>query len=206
MYEFEERLYEQGITYVAGVDEAGRGPLAGPVVAAAVILKKGATFTYVNDSKQLTEKERDLALVEIKENAVAIGIGMSSVQEIDLINIYRASRQAMLSAIAQLKVKPEFILSDAMPMEIDIPMESIIKGDAKSVSIAAASIIAKTTRDAYMVEMDKLFPSYGFAKHKGYPTKEHVEAIKTFGILPIHRKTYEPIKSMLKKDLFNYDE
>jgi ribonuclease HII len=206
MYEFEERLYEQGITYVAGVDEAGRGPLAGPVVAAAVILKKGATFTYVNDSKQLTEKERELALVEIKENAVAIGIGMSSVQEIDLINIYRASRQAMLSAISQLKVKPEFILSDAMPMEIDIPMESIIKGDAKSVSIAAASIIAKTTRDAYMVEMDKLFPSYGFAKHKGYPTKEHVEAIKTFGILPIHRKTYEPIKSMLKKDLFNYDE
>jgi ribonuclease HII len=206
MYEFEERLYEQGITYIAGVDEAGRGPLAGPVVAAAVILKKGATFTYVNDSKQLTEKERELALVEIKENAVAIGIGMSSVQEIDLINIYRASRQAMLSAISQLKVKPEFILSDAMPMEIDIPMESIIKGDAKSVSIAAASIIAKTTRDAYMVEMDKLFPSYGFAKHKGYPTKEHVEAIKTFGILPIHRKTYEPIKSMLKKDLFNYDE
>lgn len=206
MYQYEEKLFKQGINYIAGVDEAGRGPLAGPVVAAAVILKKDAKFVYVNDSKQLTEKQRDLALIEIKEQALAIGIGISSVQEIDLINIYRASRQAMLSAISQLKIKPEFILSDAMPMEIDIPMESIIKGDQKSVSIAAASIVAKTTRDAYMIEMDKLFPAYGFAKHKGYPTKEHIEAIKTYGILPIHRKTYEPIKSMLKKDLFTYDE
>lgn len=206
MYEYEEKLFKQGFKYIAGVDEAGRGPLAGPVVAAAVILKKDAKFTYVNDSKQLTEKQRDLALIEIKDNAIAIGIGISSVQEIDLINIYRASRQAMLSAIGQLKIKPEFILSDAMPMEIDIPMESIIKGDQKSVSIAAASIVAKTTRDAYMVEMDKLFPTYGFAKHKGYPTKEHIEAIKTYGILPIHRKTYEPIKSMLKKDLFDFED
>ncbi len=206
MYQFEHELYEKGITYIAGVDEAGRGPLAGPVVAAAVILKKGATFTYVDDSKKLTEKERELALIEIKENAVAIGIGISSVEEIDLINIYRASREAMLSAIKQLKVRPEYILSDAMPMEIDIPMQSIIKGDAKSVSIAAASIVAKTTRDGYMMEMDKLFPLYGFAKHKGYPTKEHVDAIKAYGITPIHRKTYEPIKSMVKKDLFNYDE
>lgn len=206
MYQFEHELYEKGITYIAGVDEAGRGPLAGPVVAAAVILKKGATFTYVDDSKKLTEKERELALIEIKENAVAIGIGISSVEEIDLINIYRASREAMLSAIKQLKVKPEYILSDAMPMEIDIPMQSIIKGDAKSVSIAAASIVAKTTRDGYMMEMDKLFPLYGFAKHKGYPTKEHVDAIKAYGITPIHRKTYEPIKSIIKKDLFNYDE
>ena len=206
MYQFEHELYEKGITYIAGVDEAGRGPLAGPVVAAAVILKKGATFTYVDDSKKLTEKERELALIEIKENAVAIGIGISSVEEIDLINIYRASREAMLSAIKQLKVKPEYILSDAMPMEIDIPMQSIIKGDAKSVSIAAASIVAKTTRDGYMMEMDKLFPLYGFAKHKGYPTKEHVDAIKAYGITPIHRNTYEPIKSIIKKDLFNYDE
>ena len=206
MYQFEHELYEKGVTYIAGVDEAGRGPLAGPVVAAAVILKKGATFTYVDDSKKLTEKERELALIEIKENAVAIGIGISSVEEIDLINIYRASREAMLSAIKQLKVKPEYVLSDAMPMELDIPMQSIIKGDAKSVSIAAASIVAKTTRDGYMLEMDKLFPMYGFKQHKGYPTKEHIDAIKTYGITPIHRKTYEPIKSMLKKDLFNYNE
>lgn len=203
MYQFEQALYKQHITLIAGVDEAGRGPLAGPVVAAAVILKKDATFTYVNDSKQLTEKERLLALEEIKANALAIGIGISSVEEIDRINIYRASREAMLSAIQQLKIKPQYVLSDAMPMELDIPMQSIIKGDQKSVSIAAASIIAKTTRDQYMLEMDKLFPLYGFAKHKGYPTKDHVDAIRAYGPTPIHRKSYEPIKSMLKKTLFD---
>ena len=199
LYIFENELYDQGVKYIAGVDEAGRGPLAGPVVAAAVILKKGATFQYVNDSKKLSEKQRLLALEEIKVNAIAIGIGISSVEEIDRINIYRASREAMISAINQLKVRPEFLLIDAMPMEIDIPLKSIIKGDAKSVSIAAASIIAKTTRDAYMVEMDKVFPNYNFKQHKGYGTKEHIEAIYHYGITPIHRKTYEPIKSILKK-------
>ncbi len=199
LYQYENELYEKGVKYIAGVDEAGRGPLAGPVVAAAVILKQGATFKYVNDSKQLTEKQRALALIEIKENALAIGIGICSVDEIDLINIYRASREAMISAIHQLKIKPDFLLIDAMPMEIDIPLLSIIKGDTLSVSIAAASIIAKTTRDGYMMEMDKLFPMYGFKNHKGYGTKEHLEAIKTYGITPIHRKTYEPIKSLLQK-------
>jgi len=199
LYQYENELYEKGVKYIAGVDEAGRGPLAGPVVAAAVILKKGATFKYVNDSKQLTEKQRELALIEIKENALAIGIGICSVDEIDLINIYRASREAMISAIRQLKIKPDFLLIDAMPMEIDIPLLSIIKGDTLSVSISAASIVAKTTRDGYMIEMDKLFPEYGFKNHKGYGTKEHLEAIKTYGITPIHRKTYEPIKSLLKK-------
>ncbi len=199
MYLFENELYQEGLTYVAGVDEAGRGPLAGPVVAAAVILKKGAILKYVDDSKKLSEKQRLIALEEIKANAVAIGIGISSVEEIDLINIYRASREAMISAIKQLKIKPEFLLVDAMPMEIDIPMKSIIKGDALSVSIAAASIVAKTTRDAYMVEMDKLFPLYNFKQHKGYGTKEHLEAIRKYGATPIHRKTYEPVKSMLKK-------
>jgi ribonuclease HII len=199
LYQYENELYEKGVKYIAGVDEAGRGPLAGPVVAAAVILKKGATFKYVNDSKQLTEKQRELALIEIKENALSIGIGICSVDEIDLINIYRASREAMISAIRQLKIKPDFLLIDAMPMEIDIPLLSIIKGDTLSVSIAAASIVAKTTRDGYMMEMDKIFPEYGFKNHKGYGTKEHLEAIKTYGITPIHRKTYEPIKSLLKK-------
>lgn len=206
MYQFEHELYKLGVTLIAGVDEAGRGPLAGPVVAAAVILKKDATFTYVNDSKQLSEKERQLALIEIKTHALAIGIGISSVEEIDRINIYRASREAMLSAIKQLKIKPEYVLTDAMPMELDIPMQSIIKGDQKSVSIATASIIAKTTRDAYMLEMDKLFPLYGFAKHKGYPTKDHVDAIMAYGPTPIHRRSYEPIKSMLKKNLFDFNE
>lgn len=198
LYLFENELYEQGVTYIAGVDEAGRGPLAGPVVAAAVILKKGVVFKYVDDSKKLNENQRLLALEEIKNNALAIGIGISSVEEIDQINIYRASREAMLSAIHQLKIKPEFLLVDAMPMEIDIPMRSIIKGDAQSVSIAAASIVAKTTRDAYMVEMDKLFPEYNFKQHKGYGTKEHLEAIYKYGVTPIHRRTYEPIKSILR--------
>ena len=127
---------------------------------------------------------------------------MDSVEEIERINIYRAAREAMLSAIEQLKIKPQYLLIDAMPIELDIPSESIIKGDQKSISIAAASIVAKTTRDAYMLEMDKLFPKYGFKNHKGYPTKEHIEAIEAYGITPIHRKTYEPIKSMLRNDLF----
>lgn len=199
MYIFENELYKEGVTYIARVDEAGRGPLAGPVIAAAVILKKGAILKYVDDSKKLSEKQRMLALEEIKANALAIGIGISSVEEIDQINIYRASREAMLSAIEQLKIRPEFLLVDAMPMEIDIPMKSIIKGDEKSVSIAAASIIAKTTRDAYMIEMDKLFPQYNFKQHKGYGTKEHLDAIYQYGPTPIHRKSYEPIKSILKK-------
>lgn len=199
MYQYEEELYKLGYHYIAGVDEAGRGPLAGPVVAAAVILKKDAKFKYVNDSKKLTEKQREKALEEIKSQAVAIGIGISSVEEIDLINIYRASREAMISAIKQLKIKPEFLLIDAMPMEIDIPLKSIIKGDQLSISIAAASIVAKTTRDAYMLEMDKLFPNYGFKEHKGYGTKQHLEALQTYGVTPIHRKSYQPIKQMLKK-------
>jgi ribonuclease HII len=198
MYLNEKNLFELGYRLIAGVDEAGRGPLAGPVVAAAVILKPGAVFKYVDDSKKLSKKNRELALIEIKENALAIGIGISSVEEIDLINIYRASKEAMLSAIHQLKIKPDFLLIDAMPLEIDIPLKSMIKGDQLSVSIAAASIIAKTTRDKYMEEMDRLFPMYGFKNHNGYGTVEHLEAIKKYGITPIHRKTYEPIKSMLK--------
>ncbi len=199
LYQYEEALYQKGLTLIAGVDEAGRGPLAGPVIAAAVILKKGAKLPHVNDSKQLTEKQRAIALEEIKQHAVAIGIGMCSVEEIDQINIYRAARQAMISAIQQLKIKPEYLLIDAMPIVIDIPTEAIIKGDQKSISIAAASIVAKYTRDQYMLEMDQLFPQYGFKNHKGYATKEHLAMIEKHGFTPIHRKTYEPMKSMLKK-------
>ncbi len=201
LYKYENILYEKGINYIAGIDEAGRGPLAGPVVAAAVILKKGAKLKHVDDSKKLTENQRKKALEEIKTHALAIGIGISSVEEIDRINIYRAAREAMQSAIKQLKIKPEFLLIDAMPIEIGIPSESIIKGDQKSVSIAAASIVAKTTRDMYMIEMDKVFPKYNFKQHKGYGTKEHIELIKKFGFTPIHRKTYEPMKSMIKEAL-----
>lgn len=201
LYLYEDELYEKGVNYIAGIDEAGRGPLAGPVVAAAVILKKGAKLKYVNDSKKLTEKQRQKALIEIKENALAIGIGIASVDEIDQINIYRAAREAMQSAIKQLKIKPDFLLIDAMPMELNIPSKSIIKGDQKSMSIAAASIVAKTTRDQYMIEMDKLFPLYNFKQHKGYGTKEHIAIIKKHGYTPIHRKSYEPVKSMIKEAL-----
>ncbi len=199
LYLYEKKLFKAGYINVAGIDEAGRGPLAGPVVAAAVILKPGARLIHVDDSKKLSEKQREKALVEIKENALAIGIGVCSVEEIDKINIYRAAREAMISAIRQLKIEPQFLLIDAMPIEMDIPSESIIKGDQKSISIAAASIVAKTTRDKYMLEMDKLFPEFGFAKHKGYGTKLHKEMLDKYGYTPIHRKTYEPIKSMIKK-------
>lgn len=199
LYTIENNLHQLGAKYIAGVDEAGRGPLAGPVFAAAVILKPDAKFTHVDDSKKLSEKQRLLALEEIKAQSISISIGISSVEEIDLINIYRASREAMISAIKHLKVKPDYLLIDAMPIEIDIPFESIIKGDQKSISIACASIVAKTARDAYMVEMDKLFPNYGFKNHKGYGTKEHLLALETYGVTPIHRKSYEPIKSMLKR-------
>ena len=199
LYTIEHNLHHSGAKHIAGVDEAGRGPLAGPVFAAAVILKPDAKFTHVDDSKKLSEKQRLLALEEIKAQSISISIGISSVEEIDLINIYRASREAMISAIKHLKVKPDYLLIDAMPIEIDIPSESIIKGDQKSISIACASIVAKTARDAYMLEMDKLFPNYGFKNHKGYGTKEHLLALETYGITPIHRKTYEPVKSMLKR-------
>lgn len=203
LYEYETALYEKGILYIAGTDEAGRGPLAGPVVAAAVILKKGAVIPGVDDSKKLSDKKRRALIDTIKSQAVAIGIGIVSPQEIDQINIYRAAKTAMISAIKALKVKPEYILADAMMLEeeLGIPTESIIKGDQKSASIAAASIVAKVTRDEYMIEMDKVFPQYGFKKHMGYPTKAHIEAIEQYGICPIHRKTFEPIKSILREKL-----
>lgn len=195
--QFENQLYDQGVQYIAGVDEAGRGPLAGPVVVAAVILKQDARFTHINDSKQLSERQRDEALAEIKAQAVSISIAIGSVEEIEQINIYRATKEAMYTAIENLKVKPDFVLIDAMPLDLDIPNQSIIKGDSLSVSIAAASIVAKTTRDAYMKEMHRLFPQYGFLQHKGYATKAHIAALHTYGVTPIHRKTYEPIKSIL---------
>jgi ribonuclease HII len=203
LYEYEDALYEKGVTLIAGTDEAGRGPLAGPVVAAAVILRKGAKIEGVDDSKKLTDKKRRQLIDTIKKEALAVGIGIVSPQEIDQINIYRAAKEAMISAIKALKIKPEYILADAMMLEeaLGIPTESIIKGDQKSASIAAASIVAKVTRDEYMIEMDKLFPMYGFKQHMGYPTKTHIEAIEKYGICPIHRKTFEPIKSILREKL-----
>lgn len=192
MKEFETELYESGIKYIAGIDEVGRGPLVGPVVTAAVILPRDFYDERINDSKKLTEKKRELLYDVIMENAVSVGIGISSEDVIDEINILEATKKAMIEAVNNLSVKPEHLLIDAVKLNIDIPQTSIIKGDAKSESIAAASIIAKVTRDRMMVELDKKHPEYDFKHNKGYGTKKHIEAIEKYGILKEHRKTFAP--------------
>ena len=197
MKDFENELYLKGIEYVAGVDEVGRGPLIGPVVTAAVILPKKYYDERINDSKKLTEKKRELLYDVIMENAIAVGIGMSSNEVIDEINILEATKRAMKEAINNLSVKPEHVLIDAVKLDIDIPSTSIIKGDAKSQSIAAASIIAKVTRDRMLIEWDKKYPEYDFKHNKGYGTKKHIEAIYKYGVLEEHRKTFEPISSII---------
>lgn len=198
-YEFEQKYYDLGKEYIAGVDEVGRGPLAGPVVSAAVIMPKDFYIEGVTDSKKLSEKKRIMYEKLILENAISIGISFISEKVIDEINIYEASRKAMIDAISKLKVKPDIVLVDAMPLNIDIETESIIKGDEKSFMIACASVIAKQARDNYMNELSKLYPEYGFEKHKGYPTKAHKEALKKYGVLDIHRKTYKPVQEVLSK-------
>ena len=188
------RIYERkyaDFSYICGIDEVGRGPLAGPVVAGAVILPKDCEILYLNDSKKLSEKRREELYDEIMEKAIATGIGIVSPARIDEINILQATYEAMRIAIQQLETEPDLLLNDAVTIpEMIIPQVPIIKGDAKSVSIAAASILAKVTRDRLMVEYDKVMPEYGFAGHKGYGSKEHIEAIKKYGPTPIHRKTY----------------
>lgn len=194
-----ERMYEMfayereygEYTHICGVDEVGRGPFAGPVVAAAVILPKDCDILYLNDSKKLSEKKRETLYDEIYEKAEAIGIGMASEKVIDEINILQATYQAMRSAIGKLDVVPDLLLNDAVTIpEVSIRQVPIIKGDAKSASIAAASIVAKVTRDRMMKEYDGIYPGYQFAKNKGYGTKAHIEAIKAQGICDIHRRTF----------------
>ena len=176
---------------ICGIDEVGRGPFAGPVVAAAVILPKDCDILYLNDSKKLSEKKRELLYDEIYEKAVAIGIGMSSEEVIDEINILQATYEAMREAIAGLKIRPQVLLNDAVKIpQVEISQVPIIRGDAKSLSIAAASVIAKVTRDRLMKDYDKLMPEYGFAKHKGYGSAAHMEAIRKFGSSPIHRQSF----------------
>lgn len=192
MKEYENELYNKGIKYIAGVDEVGRGPLVGPVVTAAVILPADFYDERINDSKKVTEKKREMLYDVIMENAVSVGIGMSSSEVIDEINILEATKKAMKEALNNLSVKPEHVLIDAVKLDIDIPSTSIIKGDAKSQSIAAASIIAKVTRDRMMYELDKEHPEYDFAHNKGYGTKKHIEAIRKYGILKEHRKSFAP--------------
>lgn len=200
LYSFEKELYKKGHIYIAGCDEVGRGPLAGPVVAAAVILDKDDVIEGLNDSKKLSEKKRILLEKEIKERAIDYKFIYIWPKEIDRINIYQASKKAMIEAIKKLDPLPTFVLSDAMPLtSLDIPYESIIKGDSKSASIAAASIIAKQERDRYMIEISKKYPEYGFEKHKGYPTKQHKDALQRYGVLEIHRKTYKPVFDLIFK-------
>jgi ribonuclease HII len=189
MREFERQYGD--CTLICGIDEAGRGPLAGPVVAGAVILPKDCTILYLNDSKKLSEKRREELFPEIKEKAVAWHAGLASPERIDEINILQATYEAMREAVAGLGVVPEVLLNDAVTIP-GLPMKQvpIIKGDAKSVSIAAASIIAKVTRDHMMYEYDRLYPEYGFAKNKGYGTAVHIAALKEFGPTPIHRRTF----------------
>ena len=189
MREYEDTY--DACAYICGIDEAGRGPLAGPVVAAAAVLPKECQIFYLNDSKKLSEKKRDLLFDEIKEKAVAYGIGIVSPQVIDEIIILQATYEAMRQAISQLNVIPEILLNDAVTIPgVDIMQVPIVKGDAKSVSIAAASILAKVTRDRMMMEYDQIYPEYGFAKHKGYGTAAHIAALKEYGPCPIHRRTF----------------
>lgn len=199
MKEYENELYKKGIKLIAGIDEVGRGPLVGPVVTAAVILKEDFFDERINDSKKITEKKREELYKIIMENAVSVGIGISSEQIIDEINILEATKRAMKEAINNLEIRPQHLLIDAVKLDIDIPSTSIIKGDAKSQSIAAASIIAKVTRDKMMYELDKLHPEYDFKSNKGYGTKKHIEAIYKYGPLKEHRKTFAPISNILEE-------
>jgi ribonuclease HII len=199
MMNYEKKIHLQGYLKIAGVDEVGRGPLAGPVVAAAVILPPDVYLPGIDDSKKLTEAKRKEFYELITSSGAEIGIGMVEPAEIDRINIYEATKKAMLEAIANLHTNPDYLLIDAVKLETPYPSESIIKGDAKSVSIAAASIIAKVVRDNFMKEAGLNYPQYGFEKNMGYGTKEHLEAIKQYGITPYHRKSFAPVKQMIKE-------
>lgn len=210
LYQYEEQLEDLGIKYIAGVDEVGRGPLAGPVVVAAVILPLNLRIKGINDSKKLSLKKRNELYKIILNEALAVNVSFIDERVIDEINIYEATKKGMLEAISGLKIKPEHVLIDAMPLrELAIAYTSIIHGDALSASIGAASIIAKVTRDEYMDKMDIKYPNYGFKHHKGYCTKEHLEALEKYGPCEIHRKSFAPVKKFYTKqltlDLFEED-
>lgn len=198
-YKYERELNKKGIKLIAGVDEVGRGPLIGPVVAAAVILPVNFKLEGLTDSKKLSEKKREQFYQIIEKEAIAIGIGIIDEKRIDEINIYAATKEAMYMAISNLKIKPEHILIDAMPLELEIPTTSIIKGDLLSITISAASVIAKVTRDHMLYEMDREYPMYDLKNNKGYGTKKHIEAIKKYGITKYHRLSYKPVSDYKDK-------
>ncbi|MCM2533439.1 ribonuclease HII [Neobacillus pocheonensis] len=201
---FERKYRDQGFQHIAGVDEVGRGPLAGPVVAAAVILPEDFFLAGIDDSKKLSEKKRLEYDEVIRKEALAFSVSMIHASEIDQINIYEATKKAMKSAIVSLSLKPDFLLIDAMKLHTLYPTDSIIKGDAKSISIAAASIVAKVARDQLMKEIATSNPEYGFQSNMGYGTKEHILAIEQHGITPYHRKSFAPVKDLLEGDLWTF--
>ena len=200
LWEYENKLYKQGINYIGGVDEVGRGPLVGPVVAACCVLPKDFVLEGLTDSKKLSEKKRNVFFDYIKDNCICYGIGVVEPEIIDEVNIYQATKIAMKQAISKVEeqIDLEHVLIDAMPLDLDIPTTSIIKGDSKSISIAAASVLAKVTRDSMMYELDKKYPQYGYSSHKGYPTKKHLEAIHKYGLIEGYRKTYGPVREILE--------
>lgn len=200
LYAYEKELNSKNIYIIGGVDEVGRGPLIGPVVACCCVLPKGFVLEGLTDSKKFSEKKREKYYDYLIENTI-YGIGIVGPEEIDEINIYEASRKAMMLAIENVRKQTnlEYVLVDAMPLNLDIPSLSIIKGDAKSISIAAASVIAKVTRDRMMYDLHEKYPMYGFDKHKGYPTKKHIEAINEYGLIDGYRLTYGPVKDVLEK-------
>ena len=196
MLAYEKELYAQGIHLIAGVDEVGRGPLAGPVVAAAVILPKACKILGLNDSKKIPKSKHKEIYEAVLQNAIAIVIGIKDNQVIDQVNIYEATKLAMMEAIGQLEPQPQHLLIDAMKLDLPIPQTSIIKGDANSLSIAAASIVAKVTRDQMMEEFDCEYPGYDFTQNAGYGTANHLAGLDKLGVTPIHRRSFEPVKSM----------
>ena len=196
MLTYEKECYARGMELIAGVDEVGRGPLAGPVVAAAVILPKACKIPGLNDSKKIPKSKHKEIYEAVLQNAIAIGIGVKDNQVIDQVNIYEATKLAMMEAIGQLDPQPQHLLIDAMKLDLPIPQTSIIKGDANSLSIAAASIVAKVTRDQMMEEFDRKYPGYDFAQNAGYGTTNHLAGLHQLGVTPIHRRSFEPVKSM----------
>ena len=198
-YIYERELLNKGIKYIAGVDEVGRGPLVGPVVVACVIRPPNYKLEGLTDSKKLSAKKREYYYDILMKEALSVSVALRDNNRIDEINILEATKEAMIESINNSSIKPEYVLIDAVKLDIDIPTESIIKGDLKSLTIAAASVIAKVTRDRMMIELDKEFPEYNFKKNMGYGTKAHIEAIKEYGILKEHRKTFKPVCDYLDR-------
>lgn len=199
IYKYEEELYTQGYKFIAGCDEAGRGPMAGPLVAASVILPVGYKLDGLNDSKKLTPKKRDQLFDIILRDAIQVEYEVISVEDVDRLNPLESSRLAMTKSVMRMK-NVDYVLTDCMDLKIDLPVLSLIKGDAKSASIAAASIIAKVTRDRIMDQLDEEYPMYEFKKHKGYVTKRHLELLEEYGVSDVHRKSYAPVKKVLNKE------